>query len=647
MSKIIGIDLGSTLSEVSVVENGQPTIIVNDEGSRTTPSVIYFDKEGARKVGASAKRQAVTNPKNTIVLVKRFMGCTYDEVKSYVDRFQYEVRNINGFPRIVVDGREYSPEELSATILQKMKKTAEDYLGTEVKEAVITCPAFYNDAQRQSVYNAGKIAGLDVKRVIAEPTAAILASGIDLKKDGKYMVVDYGGSTLDFSIADISDGVVEILASHGDVFAGGSDLDKLLADEIVKQFKEDTGLDAYTDPMAMSRILEAAEKAKIELTSSNSTDVSLPYLMPKDNTPMHLNVSITRAKFEQLISKEVTKVMECGKQALVKANMKATDLNGLILVGGSTRIPYVQDQLEKTFGIKLIKSASPDEAVALGAAVQGSILSGEKDDVLLLDVTPISYAIETLGGVATKLVEQGTTIPTTKSQVFTTAQDNQPSVTIRVVQGERPMANDNKTIGVFNLDGIIPARKGIPQIEVKFDINASGILNVSAKDLGTGKEQHITIENSTLSESEIERMKKEAADNAEADKKRLEEVQKLNNADAYAFNIEKAMSEFGDKVTDEEKNKVTTLIEQLKKAVTEKDYSECDRLQKEISVIWEPIVSKIYQNNSGGQGGQSMNPNDFMNMFRNAQNMYGGAGQGGNTQTAQPETEDVQEAQEI
>ena len=595
MSKVIGIDLGSTLSEVAVVEGGKPVIIVNEEGGRTTPSVISL-KGGERKVGTAAKRQAVINPKETVILIKRFMGGTYDEVKDNISHVQYDVKNVNGYPKIVVEGKEYSPEEISAMILSKLKANAEAYLGTKVTDAVITVPAFFSNEAREATRKAGEIAGLNVLRIIAEPTAAILDSGIDLSKNGKYMVVDYGGSTLDFSVADISDKVVEILASYGDVYCGGSDLDKLVADWIVSEFKAENGIDLSKDAMAMSRVLEAAEKAKVELSTSSTSEINLPYITAVDNQPIHLVKTLSKAKFEALIDKEISKVINCGKEALKKAKLAAKELDGILLVGGSTRIPYVQEQLEKEFGVTLIKTANPDESVACGAAVQGSILGGEKSDILLLDVTPLNLSIETMGGVATTLIEANTTIPVKKSQIFSTAVDNQPGVEINVLQGNRSMAKDNKQIGVFHLDGIAPAPRGIPQIEVIFDIDANGILSVSAKDKATGKEQHITIEaKGGLSDEEVERMKKEAEEFSEADKKAKEDADKINGADAFAFQVSKSLESFGDKVTEGEKKEIEPLIEALKKAAADKNLEEIEKAQKELQEKWFPIASRIYQ----------------------------------------------------
>ena len=607
MSKIIGIDLGSTLSEVAVMEGNKPTIIVNDEGHRTTPSVISFSKDGERKVGDAAKRQAVTNPKGTVILIKRFMGGTYEEIKDNIKHVQYDVVNSNGQPRVKINDKEYTPEELSAMILSKMKSTAENYLGETVTDAVITVPAYFNDAQREATKKAGEIAGLNVRRIVAEPTAAILASNIDMKKGGKYMVVDYGGSTLDFSIADISDGVVEIKASNGDVYCGGSDLDKLVSDYVVSEFKKNEGVDLSKDSMAMQRILEAVEKAKIELSNSTSTEINLPYITAVDNNPKHLIITITKAKFEQLIDKEIQKVINLGKDALVKANMQASELEGILLVGGSTRIPKVQEELTKAFNRPLIKNVNVDEVVALGAAVQGSIISGDKTDVLLLDVTPLSLGIDTMGGVMAKIIEANTTIPCKRSQIFTTAENNQPAVTIVVAQGNRPMTKDNKMIGMFTLDGITPAPRGIPQIEVTFDIDTNGILSVSAVDKATNKEQHITIENSSsLSDEDIERMKKEAEEHAEEDKKEMEKANKVNAAETFAFMIEKSMEELPeDKITSEQKEELKKSIEEFREAIKEKDLDKIEEKQKEVEKLWNPIAEDLYK--SEQQTGQSEN----------------------------------------
>ena len=621
MSKIIGIDLGSTLSEVAVMEGGKPTIIVNEEGKRTTPSVISFTKEGERKVGDAAKRQQVTNPKDTVVLIKRFMGGTYDEVKDNISHIQYDVKNKNGYPVVSILGKEYKPEELSAMILSKLKKCAEDYLGETITDAVITVPAWFNDSQRSATKTAGEIAGLNVKRIVAEPTAAILASNIDMSKGGKYMVVDYGGSTLDFSIADISDNVVEILASNGDVYCGGSDLDKLVADYIVNEFKKTDGIDLSKDAMAMSRILEEAEKAKKDLSNVSSTDINLPYITADSSGPKHLNIQLSKAKFEQIIDGEVKKIINLGKEAIKKSGINASDLDGILLVGGSTRIPKVQDELTKAFGRPLIKNVNADEVVALGAAVQGSILGGENSDLLLLDVTPLSLGIETLGGVFTKLVDSNTTIPITKTQVFTTAEDNQPTVEIKVLQGERPMAKDNKQLGIFHLDGILPAKKGVPQIEVTFDIDANGILSVSAKDKGTDKKQSIRIEGSSgLSSEEIERMKREAEENAEADKKEFEKIQTLNTAEATIFKTEKQIEEFGDKITDEQKSELENGLKALKDAFEQKDVDACKSCMEILSQSWYKISDELYKNSGGETQGGDGNPmDDIINNMGNPQ----------------------------
>jgi len=602
MSKIIGIDLGSTLSEVAVMEGGHPTIIVNDEGSRTTPSVISFDKDGERKVGSAAKRQMVTNPKGTVNLIKRFMGGTYDEVKNNISHIQYDVINKDGFPKVLINGKEYSPEELSAMILSKLKQSAESYLGETVKDAVITVPAYFNNEQREATKRAGEIAGLDVKRIVAEPTAAILASNIDMSKGGKYMVCDYGGSTLDISIADISDNVVEILASNGDVYCGGSDLDKLVSNYIVDEFKKTENVDLSKDTMAMSRIIEAAEKAKIELSNVSITDINLPYITATESGPKHLVMQLSKAKFEQIIDNEVSKVINIAKEALKKSGLKTEDLDGILLVGGSTRIPKVQEELTKTFGRPLIKNVNVDEVVALGAAVQGSIINGDKTDLLLLDVTPLSLGIETLGGVMTKIVDANTTIPVSKSQVFSTAEDNQTSVEIRVLQGERPMANDNKQLGIFHLDGLLPAKRGTAQVEVSFNIDANGILNVSAKDKATGKEQSIRIEaNSGLTDADIERMKKEAEANAEADKKELEKTQTFNLAESTIFQTEKQIDEYKDKLTDEQKSGLENGLSALKDAYEQKDLDAVKSCLDILNKTWNDIAEVLYKDKGNSE----------------------------------------------
>ena len=616
MSKAIGIDLGSTLSEVAIIENGKPFVVVNEEGSRTTPSVIMI-KNGERKVGAAANRQKVVNPKETVVLIKRFMGGTYDEIKEHIKHVQYDVVNRNGVPRVSIEGREYSPEELSSMILQKMKKIAEDYTGETITDAVITVPAFFNDAQRQATKQAGELAGLNVLRIIAEPTAALLASNIDMKKGGKYMVVDYGGSTLDNSVADISDGVVEILSSYGDVYLGGSDLDKIVAQWLVDVCKEQNGVDITNDSQAMSRVIEAAEKAKIELSSSPSAEINIPYIGVKDNTPFHLTATLTKAKFEQMIAPYVDKVINCGKEALKKANINASDLDGILLVGGSCRIPYVQERLTSEFGTKLIKSANLDLAVAEGAAIQANTIVGGSNasDILLLDVTPLTLGIETMGGVMTTLVEANTTIPCTKEQVFTTAADNQTSVQIHVLQGERTMAKDNKSLGIFSLDGIMPARRGVPQVVVKFDLNADGILTVSATDKATGKEQHITIENNnSLSQEEIERIKQEAKEHEVEDKKIKEQAEKQNRCESLIYQTENSMKEYDSQLSQEDKDFFNGKVEELNNMKKNSDYNNLSNVENDINNRWYGITSKAYGNNSQ-QTGESNPFNDIFGNF--------------------------------
>lgn len=626
MSKIIGIDLGSCNSCVAVMEGGRPTIIVNEEGGRTTPSVISFGEE--RKIGNAAKRQSIVNPKDTVILIKRFMGGTYDEVKESISHVQYEVKNVGGNPRIVIKGKEYAPEELSAMILGKMKSIAEEYLNEEVKDAVITVPAYFTESAKEATKRAGEIAGLNVLRLVAEPTAAILASNIDMQKGGKYLVVDYGGATLDFSVADISGGVVEILSSNGDVYCGGSDLDKMVANYLVETFKKDNNIDLTKDPMAMSRIYEAAEKAKCELSQTTSTEINLPYITAVDGTPMHFVTTFTRAKFDEIIDKEIAKVIKYGKDALAKANVNADDLTGVLLVGGSTRIPKVQTELIKAFGDKLMKNVNPDEAVSLGASVQASILAGEKTDILLLDVCPISLGIETMGGVMTKLIDANTTIPTKKTNTFSTAEDNQPAVTIMVCQGERPMARDNKLLGNFTLDGIMPARRGVPQIEVTFDVDANGILTVSAVDKGTGKEQHITIDApNKLSDAEVERMKKEAEKYAEEDKKKKEAADIRNNADSLVFQTEKLLDESKDKLTDEQKSSLEAPLKELKEALEKNEADKLKALTDTLQQAWYKVSGELYQkaNPQGGSTGQNQS---------GGQNPFGGVDFGGANQFA-------------
>jgi len=607
MSKIIGIDLGTTNSCVSVMEGNEPVVIPNSEGKRTTPSIVAFldEGKGERKVGDPAKRQAITNPINTINSIKRFMGKKFSDITEEKRNLSYKVeKGTNNTVSINIGSRKYTPQELSAMVLQKMKSTAEDYIGSEIKEAVITVPAYFNDSERQATKEAGTIAGLDVKRIINEPTAAALAYGLDKKdKEIKIAVYDLGGGTFDISILELGDGVFEVKSTNGDVHLGGDDFDSVLIDWLAEEFKKDEGIDLRKDPMALQRLKEGAEKAKIELSSSTSTEINLPYIMPVDGIPKHLVKTLSRSKFEQLSEKLVSRTLDPCKKALKDAKINVSEIDEIILVGGSTRIPKIQEEVEKFFKKKPSKGVNPDEVVAIGAAIQGGVLTGEVKDVLLLDVTPLSLGIETLGGVFTKLIEANTTIPTKKSESFSTAADNQPSVEIHVLQGERPMAKDNKTIGRFHLDGIPPAPRGIPQVEVTFDIDANGILNVSAKDKGTGKEQNIRIEASSgLTDEEINKMKEEAKANADSDKKEREKIDKINAADGLIFQTEKQLKEFGDKLSKPNKKAIQDSLDKLKSIHKEEKIDEIDSAIEALNKSWEAASQEMYKATQEQQG---------------------------------------------
>ena len=635
MGKIIGIDLGTTNSCVAVFEGNEPVVIANSEGKRTTPSVVGFVDNGERKIGDPAKRQAITNPKNTVYSIKRFMGENWQQTEKEISRVPYTVVNEGGYPRVDIDGRKYTPQEISAMILQKMKKTAEDYLGQEVTEAVITVPAYFSDSQRQATKEAGQIAGLDVKRIVNEPTAAALAYGVDkANKDMKIAVFDLGGGTFDISILEFGGGVFEVLSTNGDTHLGGDDFDQVIIDWLVQEFKNDEGADLKSDPMAMQRLKEAAEKAKIELSSSTSTEINLPYIMPVGGVPKHLVKTLTRAKFEQLAHDLIQACLAPCQKAIADAHLSTSDIDEVILVGGSSRIPAVQTLVKNYFGKEPSKGVNPDEVVAVGASIQGAILNkeGGVGDIVLLDVTPLTLGIETMGGVMTKLIEANTTIPCKKSETFSTAADNQTEVTIHVLQGERPMASQNKSIGQFNLTGIAPARRGIPQIEVTFDIDANGILKVSAKDKATGKEQAIRIEASSgLSQDEINRMKAEAEQNAENDKKERERIDKLNQADSMIFQTENQLKEIGDKIPAQHKPAIEQALQQLKDAHKAGDVAAIDTAIAALNAAWQTASQQMYQQSgaAGQPGGDQFN---------------GGQQQAGGQQAGGSKAEDIQDA---